>query len=274
MGRIFAVHNQSTENYMLRTITLLLVAFMVAVPMTAQDDRLDELDFDEAPLEDEAVPYFAVGIGPVLNIAFPNLDDLNTRASDLGLGEMPTPMFQWGVEAFTAIGFVPNIRVGFTWFNGTSNVSSGDFSDITGDGTLLKREQQYDVSSSTIVVDYAFVLAKGLALAPGVGFGWSTQTISTYQGVANRDWNDYGNINTSPDTFSELERGALHLLPRVNLEYALTPFLAIRAQGAYMLQISGSDWTGNRVTTVGGVPDGISVSAFSAQVGVFVGLFN
>jgi len=255
------------EYSMKRMFALLMMAALACTSMMAQDDRLDELDFDEVPLEDEAVPYFAVGLGPVVNFAFVNLDELNMRADSLGLGEMSSPMIQWGVEAFTAIGLIPNVRVGFTWFNGTVR------SDMT-DSTGLKTAQEYYASSSSIVADYAFVLAKGLALIPGLGLGWSSQTISTYQAVPTRNWEDYGGISTDPDKFSELERGVWHVMPRVNLEYAFTPFFAIRGQAAYMLQFSSGDWIGNRVSTVSGVPDGINVNAFSAQIGLFVGLFN
>jgi hypothetical protein len=255
---------------MVRMVALLTAALMVTIAARAQDDRLDELDFDEVQLEEETVPYFAVGLGPVLNLSFTNMDELNARARRLGLTEdMQSPMVQWGVEVFSAIGFLQNVRVGFTWYNGKSQ-SSGVI-DTSND---LRLTQDYHVSSSTIVADYAFVLAKGLAVIPGVGLGWSYQTLSTFQGIPNRTWTDYDSISTAPDAFSQLERNVLHLLPRLNVEYSFTPFLAIRGQASYMLQFTGGDWKGNRTSTVTGVPDGISVSAFSAQVGLFVGLFN
>lgn len=258
---------------MKRTLAIFFLLAISLTPMMAQDDRLDELGFEEAPLKDEPIPYFAVGVGPILNVAFPNIDDVNARAVELGLDEMSTPMLQWGVEIFSAIGVIPNVRAGFSWVNGEVKTNKS----MTVDGQSVDRAMNYDMSLATIYADYAIVPTKGLAILPGLGFGWGTQTITTYQGVADRDWTDYAdstNINTSPDAFSELENGVLYLVPRVNLEYAVTPFIGVRAQAAYTWQFSAGSWNGNRTSTVSGVPDGINVSAFSAQVGVFVGLFN
>ena len=159
---------------MVRSIATFLILAMMATPMLAQDDRLDDLSFDEEPLQDEAVPYFAVGLGPVLNVAFPNVDALNTKAADMGLDEMSTPVIQWGAEIFTAIGLIPNVRAGFSWVSGTSR-NSKDNVDL-GQGASGTRSMEYNLSNRTIHVDYAIVPAKGLAILPGVGLGFGTQT--------------------------------------------------------------------------------------------------
>ena len=255
---------------MLRSISTLIAIALLTVPVLAQDDRLDDLSFDEAPLQEESVPYFAVGLGPVLNVAFPNLDDLNTRAEGMGLDDMSSPVLQWGAEIFTAVGIVPNLRVGFSWISGTSRTSMSNI-DIDNAGTMGSRSMEYNLSNRTIHVDYAVVPVKGFAILPGVGFGFGTQTLSTFQGVADRTWENYGE---APDMFSELERSTLSLQPRLNFEYAFTPFIALRAAAVYNWQFSANDWKGNRTAVVSGVPDNLNQSIFSAQVGLFIGLFN
>jgi len=254
---------------MVRSIATLLTLILLATPILAQDDRLDDLSFDEAPLQDEAVPYFAVGLGPVLNVAFPNMDALNARTGDLGLGDMNTPVIQWGAEMFTAIGLIPNVRAGFSWVSGTSR-SSKDNLDL-GDGVTGTRAIEYNLSNRTIHIDYAIVPTKGLAILPGVGFGFGTQTLAVYQSQTEATWEDWGG---GVNSFAELERSTLMVVPRLNIEYAFTPFIAVRAAAIYNWQFSENDWTGNRVSTVSGVPDDLNMSVFSAQIGLFVGLFN
>jgi len=254
---------------MLRSVAALLTLTLLAGPVFAQDDRLDDLSFDEAPLQDEAVPYFAVGLGPVLNVSFPNVDAANARAAELGLDELSSPMIQWGAEIFTAIGIVPNVRVGFSWIAGSTTSTKSEV-DL-GDGTLGSRSLEYSLSNRTILVDYAIVPAKGLAILPGAGFGFGTQTLATYQGAKTGNWTDYA---STPNMFSELERATLTLMPRLNIEYAFTPFIALRAAATYHWQFSESEWKGNRVSTISDVPTDLNMSVFSAQIGLFVGLFN
>lgn len=253
-------------------ITLVLASVSSVSSVYAQDDRLDDLSFDESPLQDEVVPYFAVGLGPVFNVAFPNVDDLNAAAQAMGLDALSTPMIQWGAEIFTAVGIIPNLRVGFSWVAGSTQTSAPNVdlgNDLTGTRTMA-----YSLSHRTIHVDYALVPAKGLAILPGLGFGFGSQTITRYQSAGERSWSDYTSIATAPDAFSELERSALYLTPRVNVEYAVTPFIALRGQVAYNYQFDASGWLGNRTATIANVPSDINMTALGAQLGVFVGLFN
>ncbi len=258
----------------MRIVAPLLIAFLIALPLSAQDDQLDDLNFDEVELPEEDVPYFAIGLGPVLNIAFPSLDVLNVRAEGLKIPELTTPVIQWGGEIFTAIGFIDNVRLGFSWVSGSA-ASLSETMELAP-GVQGNRGMEYELSSQTIHIDYALVPAKGLAIIPGLGLAFGSQNIVTYQAVTDREWSEYEDevINVSPDSFNELDRSTLNLLPRLNIEYAFTPFIAIRGQVAYTWQFSASDWKSNRETTVSGVPSDLSMNAFSTQIGLFVGLFN
>ena len=97
---------------MKRSIAALLLGLFLVFPVVAQDDEIDDLSFDEVELQDEDVPYFAVGLGAVVNFSFPDVTDLNARNKALGIPELNSPSVQWGAELFSAIGFVPNFRVG------------------------------------------------------------------------------------------------------------------------------------------------------------------
>ncbi len=251
-----------------------LLCLALAVPAFAQDDRLDELTFDEGvSLKDESLPYFAIGVGPVVSFSFPNMDALNVRATELGLSELKTPFIQAGVELFTAIGIIPNVRIGFSWITGSASSEAR----MAAGADTVNRTMEYSVGSRTVHADYAWVPVRSLSIIPGAGFCWSTQTIATYQATSSAAWADLTNPSTlapSPTAFSEMRRSALAVVPRLNIEYAIAPWVALRAQAAYTLQVAGSDWQLDRTVNVAGVPENIKISAFSAQLGLFVGLFN
>lgn len=256
---------------MTRSLTAILVALSLISTCWAQDEKLDDLSFDEAALQDEAMPYFAIGVGPVFNFAFASTTDINARAKSLGLEEVNSPVFQIGAEIFTAVGIVPNVRFGFSWVSGTSTVSG----DVAVNAVNVKRSMAYGITSRAFHLDYALVPIKSLAILPGIGLGWGNHRIEIYQSTPTFVWNpNDSTIAQSPNAYSVIQQSTLYLLPRLNIEYALSPFLNLRAQAAYTWQFNTSDWIGNQHATVTNVPSSISVSGLSLQFGVFVGLFN
>ncbi len=250
-----------------------LLAFFSVSLLQAQDDRLDDLSFDEAPLKDEVIPYFAIGVGPVFNFAFADLKEVNARGAQLGLGEIKSPVFQIGAELFTAIGLISNVRLGFSWVSGSSTTSA----DVSVNNVAVNRTLLYGISSRTVHIDYAWVPVKSLAILPGVGLGWGDQRLETYQSQKQLNWADLAdstNFAPSPNAYTALKQSTLYVLPRLNIEYAVTPFLNLRANASYTVQVSQGDWKANNYATVADVPSSISVSGLNLQFGVFVGLFN
>ncbi|MCX6141346.1 MAG: hypothetical protein NTX15_11070 [Candidatus Kapabacteria bacterium] len=258
---------------MTRSLIAIFVALLTLSPVWAQDEKLDDLSFEEAPLKDEAIPYFAIGVGPVFNFVFASTTDVNAQAKSLGLGEIKAPVFQLGAEIFTAVGVIPNLRLGFSWVSGSATTSA----NVVVGGTTVNRTLLYGIASRTFHLDYAWVPVKSLAILPGLGFGWGDQRVEMYQSTNEMDWTkltDTSSFAPAPNAYTALKQNTLYLLPRVNIEYSVTPFLNLRLQAAYTWQFTGSDWVGNQYATVKNVPDNISVSGLNLQFGVFVGLFN
>lgn len=256
-----------------RTLAALFAFSMMTTVLVAQDDKLDDLTFEEMPLKDESVPYFAVGVGPTLSLFMPNYDEVNALGTRLGVGTMSGSIAQWGGEIFTAVGVVPNMRVGFSWVSGSNSTSKDSVFQTAG--PTVTRTMKYSVSMRTLKLDYAIVPFKSFAIIPGVGIGFGTLTLETYQSAKNRSWSDYGTIPaTSPDAYTILERSVIYAAPKLDVEYAVTPFLNLRLNASYALQLTGGDWTGNRTAVVSDVPSGIKLQGFSAQFGIFIGLFN
>ena len=130
---------------------LIVMLFMTFGIVTAQDERLDELNFDEEPLPEETVSYSAIGIGPAVNIFMPKVDDINAFAATQGLGSMDSPMVLVGAEFFTAIGIVPNARIGFSWLTG----SVGTMKDVPSvGGNPETRSLDYSISTRALHLEY------------------------------------------------------------------------------------------------------------------------
>jgi len=269
--RIFELHLNS-ESRMIRHLIAVMILSFAVVSASAQDDRLDELSFDEGvPLKDEDVPYFAVGVGPVATFNFAPLDDVNAMATSLQLDNLNGPVFQAGAEFFAAIGFVKNLRVGFSWVSGNVQ-STKDFAAVN-EVPAFKRTLEYSLGSRTVHIDYGIQPLKGLAILPGVGFGWGSQTIQVYQAPANLDYTVPFPVS-SVSGFSDLRRNVIYVQPRLNIEYNLSAWLCVRGQAAYTLEVGKGDWLANRTAVVSNVPTNISMSSLNAQIGLFIGLFN
>lgn len=254
---------------MRRTIIAIILIVTTSLLATAQDDRLNSLNFDEEPLPEETTPYSAIGVGPVVSLFMPNVTDINAKASSLGIADMSSPLLTFGAEFYTAIGIIPNARIGFSWLSG----SVGSSKDVAVQGATMRRSVDYSVSTKTLHVDYALSVSKAFTILPGIGLCWGNTEIDVRQNASSIDWS--GGIDTpSLGNNTRYSQSALVALPRVSFEYVLTPFLAIRAQGAYALQFSTSDWQANGYATVANMPSSVSMNGFSAQLGVFLGLFN
>jgi hypothetical protein len=282
-NRIFVDHHNNAENYLmtptLRSLVLIGLATVLpwlgAASTMAQDQRLDELQFDEEQITDEVPPYFAVGVGVLANVSFVQVSDVNARAGALQLDDISSPLLQGGFEVIVPLPFLSNLRGGFAWLSGTArsektiavnNAPEQNAIDVT-------RTLEYSIGSSTAYVDYVLSPAKHVYIQPGLGFSWTTQTMTAYQGVGTVPYVVGGPISQDPAQFGELQRNVLALVPRLNIEFAATPFLNLRLNASYNLQISEGDWMMNRTSTVSGVPTTISTNAFQVQLGLFVGLF-
>ncbi|MFN5874969.1 MAG: hypothetical protein ACK45E_01700, partial [Ignavibacteria bacterium] len=238
---------------MFKSILAAILIVTGSLAATAQDDRLSSLNFDEEPLPEETTPYAAVGVGPVLNLYMPDVADVNAKAASLGLGNLSSPLLMFGAEIYTAVGIVPNVRLGFSWLSG----SVGTAADVAVGANTLRRSLDYHVSTRTIHIDYALTASKAFTILPGVGLCWGNTMIDVRQNDSNVDWNGIIDTSTSGNNTS-LTQSSLVALPRVSFEYVLTPFLAIRAQGAYAVQFSTSEWQANGYSTVANMPSSVS----------------
>jgi hypothetical protein len=257
---------------MVRFLLATLAVVLFVRPLLAQDDRLDQLDFEEGTLTDEKIPYFAVGAGGTVSLAILPMDEVNAHARQYVPEDLSGSMILAGFDVFAAVPLIPGTRIGFSWITGSSFKET----TVTEQAATATRRYTYDIGQRSLYIDYALVPAKSLYILPGVGLTWSTQTLEMRQGIGSRTWTSIQPTNgvVPPDPMLNIQRQVISVQPRLNVEYAVTPFLCLRGQASYNLQVSGGDWLAQGITTITDAPEGIKVQHFSAQFGVFIGLFN
>ncbi len=260
----------------LKNAAALFVAFGIAIfTLYAQDDDLEDFDFEDIDEEETDVPYFAVAAGFVGTWYFPDLDLVNEAMGRVipNGEEFSTPLFLTGWQGFLGIGLVDNLRVGFISMSGAETAEASVTLDDNNQ-TTVDRRFEYNVSFNGVNVDYAFPISRDLVVLPGVVFGFGELVMSAAQSTEDRD---YGRVFDFDDEglnyFRHLEASHVSLQGNVNIEYSPTRFAMLRLNAGYILNADVGDWTVDFVNSNLTNPPDISTSGFTAQVGIFVGLF-
>lgn len=272
--------SQTIMNMFKNSLIVLAMLFSGIASLKAQDDRLDELTFEETVIQEEKIPYFGVGGGFVVSLFSPELKEVNAQLSTAGLGELSTPLTMTGAIGVATIGILPNVRVTISNLGGSIATDEKAF-------TIGQKEYLRSASLSNAYTgfgfDYAFSLAKSLYLIPGVTGGWGTMEISTTQyakGVETTN-NTFGGTPGDANVFSHSLRNNYFMVnPGLSVEFAPAllgsdkpRIVTVRAHAGYALSFMG-DWKENGKSVVNNVPSGIEASGLAFQLGFMIGLFN
>lgn len=241
---------------------------MAAFPSSlfSQDDRLDELPFEEEELIDQkSRKYGAIAGGFIYNFLLMDMAELNNRMTEIGLSEFNGPMMIYGGEGFTAIPWVDNLRIGVAGIGGSMTTDEITEGDLTLQG-------EYSVTYTMLTVDYGFVVTDGLAILPGLGLGFGNQEISVYEGKT-ITWEEFTSKEEDSGT-QRLDQDIILFKPHVGVEWAFTDIFMLRLNAGYNLNLAtSSDWNYSTIGTATEMPT-ISPDGFNLQIGLFVGLFN
>ena len=241
--------------------TLFLLLFL-SVNLLAQDEQVDNLQFEETPVVEHRSTYFAIGAGYVGNLFFMNYDDINILMSKFSLPEYKNSIYVSGAHGFTGIGIIPNVRFGFFSSGGSDKVEKSDSMNF---GSKLT------ISTTGFSLDYGYVLFEHLSLLGGVNIGWSSLNLEIYRTEKSNSWSNVDQNQTG--YFKSLKGSFWYVQPNIYLEYAITPFLMARAAAGYSLSFL-PDWTISSSTELKDVPKGVNTSGLNLQFGICVGLFN
>ncbi len=250
-----------------------LLILCACTRLWAQDDQLDEFTIEDVP-DEKATPYFGIGGGFIASFNFLKMDEVNNLVNQVLPGqELKAPLVMFGAQGFVAVPFIEGSRVGFTSLGGSLAVDG----TATVNATEYKRKFELEASYNAISFDYGFIPFDGLALLPGVMGGWGTMTISASQTPVSGDRTINGEFDFGSPTsnnFREISSSYGAITPNLNIEYAISRFGMIRLNAGYTIAFPGTWEVDNGIAPVKNVSEDISMSGLSAQVGIFIGLFN
>ena len=237
--------------------------------LTAQDDEIDNLPFDNEPLRDDSRSYFVLAGGLTYDFLMVNEDNLNSffdmqSESDFKLS---APIQLTGGQGVTGIPWVKNLRVGVFGYGGSteSEISALSGTEI-GDG-----EAQNSLTASLFgfSVHYGYVPFEHFAILGGLNAGWGDVTFETFSAS--------GEMKTdiaSDFRMDRFEKNYFFVMPNIQIEYALANFIILRADASYNMTVGQDEnWTQNYLGTNSVNPD-FDLSGLKVGFGVMVGLVN
>jgi hypothetical protein len=255
-------------------IKIIALALILFGSLTAwsQDNMLDSLDlsFESTPLKEEKIPYFAIAGGFTGTFFFANgFDEMNKLIEKnfpaMGTERLKGSIFMPGAEGFTAIGIIPNMRLSFFGAGGSKTIKA-----VNADTT---RSIDYSLSFNGLSFDYAWVPTRRLAILIGANLGWGTMAIEYNRTTKEFSWDSLSQ-NINPNNFmSRVEAGFWLLQPHLNVEFAVTPFIALRGSAGYSVSFM-QNWNFNQNSVLNNTPAKLDASGLYMQFGLFLGLFN
>lgn len=246
----------------MKNILLTLALFIVVNFIIFAQDESSNIQFEESNVQIEKPPYFGLGGGYVGNFLFLNLEEVNNLCKSHDLEDIKSPLYLSGAQGFTAIGLVPNLRIGFSGYSGFKKVEKQEAYNTT-------KGLKCEVTYTAFGIDYGFVPFKSIAILPGLNFGWSKITLNNYK-ISQFSWED---LKTNTFSSNTVEGSFWIVQANVNLEFAATPFLMLRLGVGYPFSF-GPKWKLNDVVEVSNVPSNIKPNGFVLNFGIFAGLFN
>jgi hypothetical protein len=262
---------------------ILSVLLLAALPLHLGAQDLDA-DFEEE-FPDEDLPYVGLGAGLTATFIFMNIDELNALAESYEVDPFGGPLSVIGGGVILTPIYIPNVRVALHAYGGYHR-SSRPRKFIAGtDSSIYNRTLRFGIRFQGMAgVDYAIPITRRLTMLPGIMAGWGSYALEFTQSESpeadfSLSWDPNRYLNDTAATMSHFNRSVRMLnyhafiSPSLHLEYAITGFLMVRASVGYRLGIIDDEWTNEANTVYTNVPE-INANGPTAQVGVFVGLFQ
>jgi len=257
----------------LRTILVhsaaaIVLALFVATQALAQGG--ERFSFDDIPVDDARQYYVAVGGGYLGMLGFMNFDKLNEIGDRFGLPPFEGQLFLNGGGGLISLLIVPNVRLGVYGLGGSRVIQS----DVTLPEGKFRRSLRFGTSMTGAQFDYAIRLFRSVTILPGIMLGAGTYNLEYTQSQADSvGFNQIFGTDPGLNRSSRISSSHFFYYPAVNLEWAITQFVMLRAGVGYRGTAAESNWTDGSDTQVTGVSD-LNANGLTLQFGVFVGLFQ
>lgn len=250
----------------------LALTMVAAFPLHAQTE--DEYEFDDIPVDDARQYYVAVGGGYLGMLVFPNFDELNKLSDRVGVPHFEGQLLMNGGGGLISPQVIPNLRIGVFGAGGSRKSQT----NVTLSGVEYNRSLRFSSVVTGGQADYAIRLFRSFTVLPGIMIGGGTYTLELSQSRADGD--EFNNVFPGAgdplngnNRYARITRSHLFYYPAVNLEYALTQFIMVRAGAGYSGTSFDGLWVDDGDTQINNVP-AISASGFTLQFGLFIGLFQ
>ena len=247
----------------MKKILLLMSVLMLPMFLTAQDDEIDNLPFENEPLRDNARSYFVLAGGITFDWLMISETNLNSFDQFSDAMKLSGPIQLVGGQGVTGIPWVKNLRLGVFGYGGSIE------SNIVEETVLM--QNSLIASMFGFSVHYGYVPFKNFAILGGVNAGWGDVTFEHYFASAN----PVEELNP-PTTglISRLEKNYFFAMPNLQIEYAFANFIIIRADASYNMTIGqDNNWTYSRLGTSTLNPN-FDLSGLKVGFGVMAGLVN
>ena len=186
---------------------------------------------------------------------------------------MSGPIQLIGGQGVVGIPWVKNLRLGVFGYGGSIESGMDFYTRVNFEGTELGEGQsQSNLTASMFGFSfhYGYVPFEHFAILGGLNTGWGDVTYEQYYS------------STQPeDLFSvigsgtnRLEKNFFFVMPNIQLEYAITSYIILRADASYNLTVGqDTEWTQNSLGTNSINPD-FDLSGMKVGFCVMVGLAN
>lgn len=263
-------------NYTKFLLTCLLLILSCNFVLAQDTTKTDDFNFDDIPVDDQKTPYIGVGGGMITHVNMINTTELDVVATNLGLPKFDSKnLIMFGGGGFTAIGIIPNLRLGVYAAGGSLSTQS----ELTLGSETYLRDLTLHTGYTAAGIDYAIGLTKSFNIFPGLLIGISNDKLTLSQtkkagSVFNQVMDSSvfsGNANFN--RVSQLTTSRFMINPQLNFEYNVAQFVMLRAGAGYKLTFD-SDWLDANKTVVSGLSKDINTNGLTIQVGLFIGLFQ
>lgn len=270
------LYRPSIESARLRNLFGLCIALtlVLAASGSLHAQTEDEYEFDDIPVDDARQYYVAVGGGYLGMLVFPNFDELNKLSARVGVPDFEGQLLMNGGGGLISPQVIPNLRVGVFGAGGSRTSQAS----VTLNGVEYNRSLRFGSVVTGGQVDYAIRLFRSFTILPGVMLGGGTYTLEMSQSRAEGE--EFNNVFPDADEslngnnrYARITRSHLFYYPAVNLEYAFTQFIMMRAGAGYSGTAFDGLWVDDGGTQINNVP-AISASGLTLQFGLFIGLFQ
>ena len=255
----------------MKKILLLMSVLMLPMFLTAQDDEIDNLPFDNEPLRDDSRSYFVLAGGLTYDWLMIKEDNLNDFCDCEDL-QLSGPMQLIGGQGVIGLPWVKNLRLGVFGYGGKIESAQSEYPMKTELDSAIYGSQQTSLSASMFgfSAHYGYVPFEHFAILAGVNLGWGDVTYERFASSSTTDnVNPVGGFGT--DRFV---KNYFFAMPNIQLEYAITSFIILRADASYNLTFGQDEkWTHNTIGTSTVNPD-LNLNGMKVGFGVMVGLAN